>query len=101
MRHHIYAQIVHLKLTNSCSVIQSCPTLCDPMDFSMPGLPVPHHLLKFAQVHVHCAIQPSHPLTPSSPLPSIFPSIRDFSNAPSVLERQHQSFQHVFRVDFP
>ena len=40
------------------------------MDCSTPGLPVTHHLLKFAQVHVHCisdAIQPSHPLTPSSP----------------------------------
>ena len=41
-----------------------------PMDGSMPGLPVPHHPLKFAQVHIHCAsdaIQLSHPLTPSSP----------------------------------
>ena len=41
------------------------------MDCSMPGLPVPHHLLEFAQVHVHSisdAIQPSHPLMPSSPL---------------------------------
>ena len=40
------------------------------MDCSTPGLPVPHHLPKFAQVHVHCitdGIQPSHPLTPSSP----------------------------------
>ena len=36
------------------SVAQSCPTLCDPMDCSTPGLPVPHHLPKFAQVHVHC-----------------------------------------------
>ena len=53
-----------------CSVTQSCPTLCYLMDCSMPGLPVPHHLTEFAQVHVHCisdAIQPSHPLTPSSP----------------------------------
>ena len=44
--------------------------LCDPMDFSMLGLPVPHHLQEFAQVHVHCisdAVQPSHLLTPSSP----------------------------------
>ena len=44
--------------------------LCDPMDSRTPGLPVPHHLPKFAQVHVHCisdAIQPSHPLRPSSP----------------------------------
>ena len=41
-----------------------------PMDCSMPGLSVPHHLLKFAQVHVHCIIdanQPSHPLMPSFP----------------------------------
>ena len=36
------------------SVTQSCPTLCDPKDCSMPGLPVPHHLPEFAQVHVHC-----------------------------------------------
>ena len=67
------------------SVAQSCPTLCDPMDCSMPGLPVPHDLLKLAQVHVHCigdAIQPSHPLMPSSPA-SIFPSIKDFFNESS------------------
>ena len=45
-------------------------TLCDAMDCSTPGLHVSHHLLKFAQVHVHCighAVQPSHLLTPSSP----------------------------------
>ena len=53
-----------------CSVAQSCPTLCDPMDCSTPGLPVPHHLPKFAQVHVHCisdVIQPSYSLIPASP----------------------------------
>ena len=53
-----------------CLVAQGCLTLCDPVDCSMPGLPVPHHLPEFAQVHVHCisdAIQPAHPLTPSSP----------------------------------
>ena len=56
--------------TDFSSVAQSCPTLCNPMDCSTPGLPVPHHLPKFAQVHVHCigdAAQPSHPLMPSSP----------------------------------
>ena len=36
-----------------CSVTKSCLTLCDPMDCSMPGFPVPHHLPEFAQVHVH------------------------------------------------
>ena len=46
------------------SVAQSCPTLCDPMNRSTPGLPVHHHLLEFTQTHVHRvsdAIQPSHP----------------------------------------
>ena len=50
------------------SVAQSCPTLCDPMDCSMPGLPVHHQLLKFTQTHViGDAIQPSHPLWSPSP----------------------------------
>ena len=58
------------------SVAQSCPTLCDPMNCSMPGLPVYHHLPEFTQTHVHRvsdAIQPSHPLSspsPSAPNPS-------------------------------
>ena len=53
-----------------CSLTHLCLMLCDPMDCSPLGLPVPHQVPKFAQVHVHCiggAIQPSHPLTPSSP----------------------------------
>ena len=52
------------------SVAQSCPTLCNPMDCSMPGLPVHHQLLEFTQTHIHRvsdAIQPSHPLL--SPFP--------------------------------
>ena len=52
-----------------CSVAKLYPTLCSPMDSSTPGLPVPHHLPEFAQVHVHWiddAIQPSQPLSPSS-----------------------------------
>ena len=57
-----------------CSVAESCPTLCDPMNCSMPGLPVHHQLPEFAQTHVHPvgdAIQPSHPLSsPSPPAPS-------------------------------
>ena len=40
-----------------CSVAQSCPTLCNPMDYSMPGLSVAHHLSRFAQVHVHCILE--------------------------------------------
>ena len=56
------------------SVAQSCPTLCDPMNRSMPGLPVHHQLLEFTQTHIHRvsdAIQPSHPLSsPSPPAPN-------------------------------
>ena len=56
------------------SVAQSCPTLCDPMNHSTPGLPVHQHLLEFTQIHVHQigdAIQPSHPLSsPSPPAPN-------------------------------
>ena len=94
-----------------CSVTQSCLTLCNPMDCSTPGLSVPHHLPKFAQIYVHCigdAIQPSHPLRPSSLLPSFFPSIRDFSNELAVCINDQNTgvstsatFEQVFRVDFP
>ena len=63
------------------SVVQSCPILCDPMNRSMPGLPVHHRLPEFTQTHtyqVSDAIQPSHPL--SSPFP------------PAPNPCQHQSF---------
>ena len=53
------------------SVIQSCPTLCNPMNRSTPSLPVHHQLPEFTQIHVHRvsdAIQPSHPLLSPSPL---------------------------------
>ena len=52
------------------SVAQSCPTLCDPMSRSTPGLPVHHQLPEFTHTHVHRvsdAIQPSHPLLSPSP----------------------------------
>ena len=61
------------------SVAQSCPTLCDPMNRSTPGLPVHHQLLEFTETHIHQvrdAIQPSHLLSSPSPLALIPPSIR-------------------------
>jgi len=61
-------------ISSVSSVTQSCPTLCDPMNHSTPGLPVHHQLLEFTQIHVHRvsdAIQPSHPLSsPSLPAPN-------------------------------
>ena len=60
-----------------CSVV----AVCNPLDCSTPGLPFPHHLLELAETHVRCIgdpIQSSHPLLSLSP--SVFPSIRVFSN---------------------
>ena len=80
------------------SVAQSCPTLCDPMNCSTPGLPVHHQLLEFTQTHVHQvgdAIQPSHPLSsPSPPAPnpsqnqSLFQWVNSSHKAAKVLEFQ-------------
>ena len=75
---------------------QSCPTLCDPMNRSMPGLPVHHQLPEFAQTRVHQVsdvVQPSHPQSsPSSPAPP--PSIRVFSNESTLRMRwpKYRSF---------
>ena len=63
-----------MKTVQFSSVAQSCPTLCDLMNHSMPGLPVHHQLPEFTQTQAHRvghAIQPSHPLlSPSSPSPN-------------------------------
>ena len=95
-----------------CSVTQSWPTLWDPVDCSVPGFPVFHHLLEFAQPHVHWvgdAIQPSHPLSSSSPPvcnlsqhQGLFQWVSSSHQVAKVLELQfqHQSFQWIFRTDF-
>ena len=77
------------------SVAQLCPTLCDPMNHSTPGLPVHHHLPEFAQTHVHRvgdATQPSHPLSsPSPPAPqhqSLFQWVNSSHEVAKVLEFQ-------------
>ena len=65
--------LVSFQSVQFSSVAQSCPTLCDPMNCSMPGLPVHHQLPELTQTHAHRvgdAIQPSHPL--SSPSPPTF-----------------------------
>ena len=93
------------------SVTQSCLTLCDPMNRTIPGLPVHHHLLEFTQTHVHWvgdAIQPSHPLlSPSPPAPnasqhqSLFQWVNSSHEVAKVLEFQLQnhSFQRTPRAN--
>ena len=87
------ANVIYLfKMFQFSSVTQSCPTLCDPMNCSTPGLPVHHQLPEFTQIHVHRVgdvIQPSHLLlSPSPPVPN-----------PS----QHQSFSNelTLRMRWP
>ena len=67
----------------------------------MPGFPVHHQLLELAQTHVHCvcdAIQPSHPLLPLLLLPSIFPSIRVFSNESALRIRWPKYWSFSFSM---
>ena len=81
-----------LKISTQRSVAHSCPTICDPMNCSRPGLPVHHQLLDFTQTHVHHvgdAIQPSHPL--SSPSPP----------APNPSQHQSISNESTLRVRWP
>ena len=93
------------------SVAQSCPTLCDPMNCSTPGLPVHHQLPEFTQTHVHRvsdAIQASHPLSSPSPLAlnlsqhqGLFQWVSSSHQVAKVLEfqLQHQSFQWTVKTD--
>ena len=90
------------------SVTQLCPTLCDPMDCSIPSLPVHQQLPEFTQTHIHRigdAIQPSHPLT--SPSPHIFDQglFKWVSSSHQVakgleFQLQHQFCQWTPRTDF-
>ena len=83
------------------SVAQLCPTLCDPMNHSTPGLPVHHQLLEFTQTHVHRvsdAIQPSHPLASPLLLPPIPPSIRVFSNESTLRMRWPKYWSFSFSI---
>ena len=93
------------------SVAQSCQTLCDPINCSMPGLPVHHQLPESTQTHVHRVndtIQPSHPLSSPSPPAlnlaqhrGLFRWVNASHQVAKVLEfqLQHQSFQWTPRTD--
>ena len=82
-----FVRKIHVLCICCCSFAKLCPTLCNPVDCTMPGFPVLHHLLEFAQTHV-CwvgeAIQPSHPLSPASPPGSFAVSQRFASGGQSI-----------------
>ena len=83
------------------SAAQSCLTLCDPMNHSMPGLPVHHYLPEFTQTHIHrvCdAIQPSHPRSPFLLLPPVPPSIRVFPNESTLHMRWPKYWSLSFSI---
>ena len=83
------------------SVTQSCPTLCNPMNHSMPGLPIHHQLLESTQTHVHLvsdAIQPSNPQSYPSPPAPIPPSIRVFSNESTLRMRWPKYWSFIFSI---
>ena len=85
-----------------CSVAQLCQTICDPIDGSIPGFPVLHHLPEFAQTHVHWVgdvIQPSHALLSLLLLPSIFPSIRVFSSELALCIRWPKYWSFSFSMN--
>ena len=89
-------EITEFCFSQFSSVAQSCPTLCDLMNHSMPGLPVHHQLPELTQTHVHRvrdANQPSHPL--SSPIPS---SIRVFSNESTLRMRWPKYWSFSFSI---
>ena len=105
------ADVFYISSVQFSSVIQSCPTLCDPMNHSMPGLPIHHQLPEFTQTHVHQvsdAIQPSHPRSsPSPPAPSpsqhqsLFQRVNSLHEVAKVLQfqLQHHSLQRNPRAD--
>ena len=83
------------------SVAQSCPTLCDPMDHSMSGLPIHHQSPELAQTHVFQSVMPSNHLIFCHPLlllPSIFPSIRVFSNESTLRIRLPKYWRFSFNI---
>ena len=90
-----------IAISSFSSVAQSCPTLCDPMNRSTPGLPVHHQLPEFTQTHVHRvgdAIQPSHPLSSPSPPAPNSPSIRVFPSESALCMRWPKYWSFSFSI---
>ena len=101
--HEVVRVGLNLATQPPAPVTKSCPTLCDPTDYSTLDFSVLLNLPEFGQAHVHCigdAIQPSHPLSPTSPPAlslsqhqGLFQWVGSLHQVAKVLELQHQSFQ--------
>ena len=107
-------RILHFLSVQFSSAAQSCPTLCDPMNRSTPGLSVHHQLPESTQTHIHWvgdATQPSHPLSSPSPPAfnvsqhqSLFNLVSSSHQVATVLELRHLSYEYsqliFFRTDW-
>ena len=92
---------IFLQFFQFSSVAQSCPTLCDPMNHSTPGLPIHHQLLESTQILVLESVMPSNHLILCPPLLlplSIFPSIRVFSNESALRIRWPKYWSFSFNI---
>ena len=93
-----------------CWVAKSCPTLCNPMHYSMPSSSVLYHILEFAQIYVHWvsdAVEPFHSLSPSSPPAlnltqhqNLFQWVSSVHQVAKVLELQYQSNEYSGLISF-
>ena len=99
----VYSLCLFVPSVQFSSVTQSCPTLSNPMDCSMPGFPVLYHLLECAQTYVHWigdAIQPSQPL--SSPSPAFnLSQYQGFSSESPLPIRWPKYWSFIFSISLP
>ena len=97
----IFCTALQFSSVQFSSVAQSCPTLCNPMNCSTPGLPVHHKVPEFTHTHAHQVvdtIKPSHPLSSPSPSAPIPPSIRVFSNESTLCMRWPKYWSFSFSI---
>ena len=97
----LISHVIFCSFSQFSSVAQSCPTLCNPMNRSTPGLPVNHQLPEFTQTHVHELVMPSSHLILCRPLlllPPVPPSIRVFSNESALRMRWPKYWSFSFSI---
>ena len=97
-----YVSCIEFSSVQFSSVAQSCPTLCNPMNCSTPGLPVHHQLSEFTQTHVHWVgdtIQSSNHLIPFSSCPQSFPASRSFQMSQLFASGGQKYWSFIFSIN--